>query len=253
MALPAPSARLKTITAGWAYSSGAKHRAYDYAMPIGTPIYAVQSGVIVGCNDGVPNQPIGRPAGSGAPSNWIQLVCKHPKTGETITVYYQHLNRGLKVVKGQKVAAGQLIGYSGNSGNTTGPHLHLAVGKGNDAGKRYEYLNDGQAVWTPAEVYPNPTATLTRIAPRPVYKQSGSYVKTYQYHLRGFVARYRGWAKVAQLNPTGATSHYGWETRRLQAEAHGILATLTGNAGWKNLTTERPGDSLLARIGLVVR
>ena len=60
MALPAPASRLKDITAGWAYRSGAKHRAYDYAMPIGTPLYAVQDGVIVDCNDGVRNQPIGK-------------------------------------------------------------------------------------------------------------------------------------------------------------------------------------------------
>jgi murein DD-endopeptidase MepM/ murein hydrolase activator NlpD len=191
MALPAAASRLTKITAAWAYSSGAKHRAYDYAMPIGTPLFAVQDGVIVACNDGVANQPIGRPAGSGAPSNWIQLVCKHPRTKEVITVYYQHLNKGLKVKKGQTVKAGQLIGYSGNSGNTTGPHLHLAVGKGNDVGKRYDYLRDGDAIWTPATVYPNPAPKITPLSATTKVGKVGWQVSDLRYVLykAGFLSK----------------------------------------------------------------
>jgi murein DD-endopeptidase MepM/ murein hydrolase activator NlpD len=196
MALPAPASRLKDITAGWAYRSGAKHRAYDYAMPIGTPLYAVQAGVIVDCNDGVRNQPRGVSAGSGAPSNWIQLVCKHPTTKQTVTVYYQHLNKGLKVRKGQTVKAGQLIGYSGNSGNTTGPHLHLAVGKFNDVGKRYDYLRDGDTIWKPSSVFPAPTAPIVPLSATTKYGKVGWQVSDLRYCLY----------KAGYLSKTYATS-----------------------------------------------
>lgn len=191
MALPAPSSALKRITAGWAYSSGARHRAYDYAMPIGTPLYAVQDGVIVDCNDGVKNQPVGVPAGRGAASNWVQLVCIHPTTKQTVTVFYQHLNKGLKVVKGQKVKAGQLIGYSGNSGNTTGPHLHFAVGKFNDVGKRYDYMRDGDTVWTPSSVFPAPAKPVARLSYTTVYGKKGWQVSDLAYVLwqAGYLAK----------------------------------------------------------------
>lgn len=236
MALPAPPARLRNITAAWAYSSGAKHRAYDYAMPIGTPLYAVQAGVIVALNDGVRNQPIGRPAGSGAPSNWVQLVCKHPVTRETVTVFYQHLNKGLKVRKGQTVKAGQLIGYSGNSGNTTGPHLHLAVGKGNDLGKRYDYLRDGQVVWTPATMYRAPVPRITALSVSTKAGKVGWQVPDLRYVLfkAGFLAAaYNNKSTLYDGNVQAAV-------KRFHASAVGRPFAATplgqiGPKGWKAL------------------
>ncbi len=146
------------INAGWRYSSGTAHFSWDVATPMGTALYAIGEGVIVDCNDGVKDQPPDRPAGSGAPSNWIILKFIFPKAskyaGKTGFAYYQHLKQGgVNVKKGQKVARGDLIGRSGNSGNSSGPHLHLTVlkpGHTMNAGTRYAYLNNpSMVVWEP--------------------------------------------------------------------------------------------------------
>lgn len=150
----------RTISAEWRYSSGAGHFSWDVVMPIGTPLYAIGNGTIVDCNDGVKDQPPGRPAGSGAPSNWIILKFEAPDgpyKGKTLHAYYQHLTKGLKVKKGQKVKKGEVIGKSGNSGNTTGPHLHLTIlkpGHSMNAGNRYAYLNNpNMVVWKPKKAW----------------------------------------------------------------------------------------------------
>lgn len=143
----------RPINAGWRYSSGAGHFSWDVGTPMGTELYAIGDGTIVDCNDGVKDQPPGRPAGSGAPSNWIILRFEFPAgkyKGKTGHAYYQHLMKGgVKVRPGQKVKKGELIGKSGNSGNTTGPHLHLTVlkpGHSMNAGNRYAYLNNPSMV-----------------------------------------------------------------------------------------------------------
>lgn len=156
MAFPAPHKALQNITAGWRYRNGGDHFAYDYAMPLKTPLYAVANGVILDCNDGVPNNP---PGVRKRPSNWILLGIKH--RGRNVTLYYQHLSPGLKVKKGQRVQAGQLIGYSGNSGWSTGPHLHLASGWGFwTEATRYAYMsNDGRnkiVLFPPSNIYRYP-------------------------------------------------------------------------------------------------
>lgn len=106
------------------YSSGAPHWAYDYLTPLGTPLLAVRDGVILDCQDGESDKPDANYPGE--PSNWIILGYRNT-LGQKRSVLYQHLMKGsVKVVKGQRVKAGQVIAKSGNSGNTTGPHLHLA-------------------------------------------------------------------------------------------------------------------------------
>lgn len=110
------------------YSSGKGHYAYDYLTPMGTALYAVRNGVILDCNDGAPSNSSGTNY-TNEPSNWILLGYLNKK-GKKRTVYYQHLSKGLLVKKGDKVKAGQKIGLSGNSGNSTGPHLHIHVMKG---------------------------------------------------------------------------------------------------------------------------
>lgn len=133
------------VSAGWRYDSGTGHFAYDYVMPIGTPLYAVGDGRIVDCNDGVPNdedQP-GDTDYPNEPSNWICLVVNwHDKP---VTLYYQHLSPGLRVKPGDRVREGDLIAHSGDSGNTSGPHLHFAAMHGvHGEAERYIYMeNDG--------------------------------------------------------------------------------------------------------------
>lgn len=85
------------------------HNGTDFATPIGTPIYATGDGKIILTR----NHPY---AGK-------YVVIEHNSTYKT---RYLHLSRIL-VKKGQKVTRGQKIGLSGNTGRTTGPHLHYEL------------------------------------------------------------------------------------------------------------------------------
>lgn len=129
------------INAGMYYPSGGAHFALDINAGIGTKAYAVADGVIVDMNDGVSNDGA---HGPGSPSNWITLGIIYK--GRKATVYYQHLSPGVSkyVRKGMHVKAGQLIAQTGNTGNSTGPHLHLATQWGwKNSSNRYDYLNGG--------------------------------------------------------------------------------------------------------------
>ncbi|WP_416775804.1 murein DD-endopeptidase MepM [Xenorhabdus budapestensis] len=83
------------------------HRGVDFAMPVGTPVLAVGDGeVIVAKFDGA--------AG-------YFIAIRH---GRQYTTRYMHM-RKLLVKPGQKVKRGERIGLSGNTGRSTGPHLHF--------------------------------------------------------------------------------------------------------------------------------
>jgi murein DD-endopeptidase MepM/ murein hydrolase activator NlpD len=149
------------ITAGWRYSSGAGHFAYDYDSDTGTPAYAVAAGRILASADGVPND---RPNYPGEPSNWILLGIRWK--GRDVSCYYQHLSPGLKVRTGDRVKEGQMIAHTGNSGNSTGDHLHFAAFYGHWSGPtRYIYMqNDGHnpyVIFPPDELWKDADMPLT--------------------------------------------------------------------------------------------
>jgi len=130
-------------SAGEYYSSGTYHGSWDIAMPSYTTIRAPVDGEILDYVTGVPNVP----GGSGSPSNWILLG--FVRNGRKECYYFQHLSKAL-VKKGQKVKEGDKIGESGNSGNSSGPHLHLTLQAGwKQAYNRYDYLNNKSGIYPP--------------------------------------------------------------------------------------------------------
>jgi len=87
------------------------HRGTDFAAPMGTPIMASGSGVIT------------RARWCGGGGNCIKI--KHNSTYETIYAHMKSFARGIK--EGLRVKQGQIIGYVGSTGKSTGPHLHYEV------------------------------------------------------------------------------------------------------------------------------
>lgn len=110
-----------TITAGWYYSDGKPHRAIDLRAAVGTPVYAAEGGTVdwVQAWDGHSTR------GDQSYGNLVRIRHADYKGGILRTLY-AHLD-SYRVTNGQTVKEGELIGYSGNTGNTTGPHLHFEV------------------------------------------------------------------------------------------------------------------------------
>lgn len=95
--------------------------ALDIALPIGTPLLATADGVVVAAVDHHVGG--GLKARYWGKSNHLRL--RHHDGTMTL---YAHLDTGsLKVKKGDRVRAGQVVAASGHTGYSSGPHLHLAV------------------------------------------------------------------------------------------------------------------------------
>lgn len=121
-----------TITAGWYYSNGSLHRAIDLRAAVGTPVYAAEDGTV----DWVQAWDGHSTSGDQSYGNLVRIRHADYNDGKLQTLY-AHLKES-KVKYGQTVKEGELIGYSGNTGNSTGPHLHFEVRLN---GTRYNPLN----------------------------------------------------------------------------------------------------------------
>ncbi|AMM10151.1 M23 family metallopeptidase [Streptomyces albidoflavus] len=91
-----------------------KHSGQDYAVSVGTDVHSAAGGTVVKAG--------GNGAGDG-PAYGNAVVVKH--TDNTFT-QYAHLSQ-INVSPGQTVKEGQKIALSGNTGNSSGPHLHFEV------------------------------------------------------------------------------------------------------------------------------
>ena len=87
------------------------HRGTDFAAPEGTPIMASGSGKII------------RARWCGGGGNCIKI--RHNSTYSTVYAHLKNFARGIK--EGKRVSQGQIIGYVGSTGMSTGPHLHYEV------------------------------------------------------------------------------------------------------------------------------
>lgn len=90
------------------------HRGTDFTPGYGTPIQAVADGVVSGVDEGW--------------SYGEHVLIDSVINGQKVTTMYAHMEEGSSpLVPGQVISAGDLVGLVGNSGASTGPHLHLEV------------------------------------------------------------------------------------------------------------------------------
>ena len=158
---PVPSGYPWTGSAGYpTYPSGKKHTGIDFAISQGTPVGAAVSGTIAQVND------------SGS-KGYGRHVIVQGDNGKWFV--YGHLSQP-KVSKGQHVEAGNLIGLSGNTGNSTGPHLHFEARNNSRYGSDispYPYLTNGL-------FSPNGQASGSLVQGNNITVDSEDYSKTQQ-------------------------------------------------------------------------
>lgn len=109
---------------------GQEDYALDWSMPEGTPVCAARAGVVVGVRDS--SDEGGNDRAYIDKANYVYI--RHDDG--TIAMYLHFRHAGVAVAVGQQVAAGEIIGYSGNTGFSTEPHLHFTVCKGRDGFER---------------------------------------------------------------------------------------------------------------------
>ncbi len=104
----------KTVDSARLYVSGS-HSGVDFGTPVGTPVFAMASGTVAGTGDtdvSCPRISFGK---------WVFI-----KYDDGLSSTYGHLSL-INAYAGQRVHAGDLVAYSGNTGYSTGPHLHVSL------------------------------------------------------------------------------------------------------------------------------
>ena len=104
----------KTVDSARLYTSGS-HSGVDFRAAVGTPVFAMANGTVVDFGD-------------------TDVACNGASFGKWILIAYDnglattygHLSL-IKASKGQRVTTGQTVAYSGNTGHSTGPHLHVST------------------------------------------------------------------------------------------------------------------------------
>ena len=116
------------FTSGFGPRWGRMHQGTDFAAPIGTPVHAPAEGVVTF---------------AGWASGYGRLIKIRHANG--IETRYGHLN-AIRVEVGQRVSLGERIGDIGNSGRSTGPHLHYEIRVGGEPINPMIYLGAGEDV-----------------------------------------------------------------------------------------------------------
>ncbi len=127
------------------------HKGIDFAAPTGTPIFAAGDGIVL------------KAGTNGGYGRYIKI-----KHNGTFATAYAHLSRfAPKLKKGMRVQQGQVIGYVGTTGRSTGPHLH------------YEVIKNGRHI-NPAKIKSLPSVKLRGND----LKRFKNYVKSIQNELK---------------------------------------------------------------------
>jgi murein DD-endopeptidase MepM/ murein hydrolase activator NlpD len=121
--MPFGGAQARELSQGvggrFSHTGPARH-SFDFAMPSGTPVLAARNGRVVAVRDG--HRDSGRLKLRYDQANAVEVL----HADGTVAVY-SHLRKGIRVQVGDSVTTGQHIGDSGDSGYSTGPHLHFMV------------------------------------------------------------------------------------------------------------------------------
>ena len=104
----------KTADSKRLYTSGS-HSGVDLRASVGTPVKAMADGVVTGIGN-TDDTCVGTSFGK-----WVFI-----QYNNGLASAYGHLSL-IKASEGQKILRGEIVGYSGNTGHTTGPHLHVSV------------------------------------------------------------------------------------------------------------------------------
>ena len=107
---------------GFSHNDSQNRYAVDFAADIGTPVLAAREGVVMQVENDFAKAGLNRERYGGR-ANFIRIL----HDDGTMALYAHLREEGALVRVGQRVRAGQQIGLSGNTGFTTGPHLHFVI------------------------------------------------------------------------------------------------------------------------------
>ena len=115
-----------TFTSAFKFRNGRQHKGVDLAVPEGTPVYASDSGTVI--------------VAEWSDSYGNYVIIDHENGFKTV---YAH-NSSLLVQEGQTVTKGTMIALSGNTGNSTGPHVHFEIRYNDTAVDPELYIDFGE-------------------------------------------------------------------------------------------------------------
>ena len=101
-----------TFTSGYGMRWGRMHNGNDFATPVGTPLVSMSRGTVIFAGP------------DGAFGNKVEI-----EYWDGTVSFYAHMN-SISVTVGQQVGSGEQVGTTGNTGRSTGPHLHLEIHPG---------------------------------------------------------------------------------------------------------------------------
>ena len=184
------------------------HDGDDWLMPEGTKLYSPITGTIL--------------RATSDPAGWGFYIWVWDKA-QGIIVNIAHMN-GFAVTSGNTVSRGQQIGISGNSGNSSQPHVHVAVANVDSNGNRTEY-NNGYHGWysildsSKVQLVSLTTTTTPTSGTTTTTTPTSGTTTTSMTFDQIYAAYYAGWDKTAALADFNNT--YGGDLNRLLA-ARGI-------------------------------
>lgn len=129
------------------------HHGVDVAMPVGTPLTAPADGVIAHKGNG--------------PSGGVTLIIRHDNNIHTV---FYHLEKPSHLLKGTRVERGEVVARSGNTGASTGPHLHFEVRNSRRFGDTTDPMPffEAEEIAEPVEPAPRPEPVTPKPRPEPV-------------------------------------------------------------------------------------